>query len=137
MYRRTLRTVADGFNERIAELSDDIESFSKEPGVQQFLEDARTLQYSAEDLQDNLFDIDSSLSIIELYRIDSEIAQLKKDWEEYKSNYLMTTTTPYTTTTTTTTTLPSSTTTQNCEISLILFLLKLFCKYFNSWLQQS
>lgn len=83
-----MRAVANGFSEKVGDLIDDMDNFSNQQDLDPFLDSAKVLQDAAEDLQDSLFEVDSNLTIIELYRVDSEIEKLKREWIEHKNKMM-------------------------------------------------
>lgn len=99
--------MAGGISDKISDFINEVLRLPDTADKKLFLDPAELLLAAAEDLQNSIFDVDSSLSILELYRIDSEIDQLKIELDEYKKK-LQTPVTPA----------PYVTTTPSCKSTL-------------------
>lgn len=98
--RNNFKALAGGISDKISDFINEVLRLPDTADKKLFLDPAELLLAAAEDLQNSIFDVDSSLSILELYRIDSEIDQLKNDLDEYKKKLQApTTAAPYVTTT--------------------------------------
>lgn len=91
--RNNFRALAGGISDKIADFISDVLALPDGVDKHQFLDPAEALLIAAEELQNSIFDVDTGVSIIELFRIDEEIDQLRILFEQFKNQLNISSTT--------------------------------------------